>query len=280
MNVCVIGHGHFASIVAAVVASRGYHVVQHDEVPYLIRTNQIALDREPGYMDLARSMRAVGRLTVSDDILPVAGVYWIAYDVPIDDDGSPLISEVRRRVITLDARVPTCIPFLVSCQWPVCTLGLLEDYCPKRQFVYVMENVRAGKAVMDFQQQLSLVIGTRHPLTSQPVLELLRALAPEFLMMTPESAEFSKHALNAFIALQIAFVNELRDIAADVSVDMADVSRALLSDPRVSPSAPLRAGSPFGGGSLKRDLKVLQRLGKEYGLNTPILSAILRSNER
>lgn len=286
MNVCVIGYGHFASIVATVTAGRGHRVSQTDETPHLIRANQITLDKEPGYTALASEMFNAGNLVTA---LPSVDVYWIAYDVPLDADGAPVIAEIRRRIIALDNRVHKDIPFIVSCQWPVGTIAMLEKQCPARQFVYVMENVRAGHAISDFQFQPAIIAGRRSSLSAN-VLELLHSLgqrrsAPspfyEFIIeMQPESAELSKHALNAFIALQIAFVNELGDVASHVSASMHDVSFAMLSDPRVSQRAPLRAGSPFGGGSLKRDLVVLQRLVQEYGLSTPILSSILRSNER
>ncbi len=273
MNVCVIGYGHFASIVAVVLASRGHVVVQSDETPYLMRANQITPDAEPGYSDLAQRMRSAGSLVGGLPSSP--HVYWIAYDVPLNTNGAPDISEIERRIVTLDDQAAKGIPFLVSCQWPVGTTAKLEAQCHGRRFVYVLENVRAGKALADFDTQPSIIVGARQPLAAAPAVEtLLRSLCPELIVMSPESGELSKHALNAFIALQIAFVNEITDVAKKVDANPADVSRSLLSDPRVSPKAPLRAGAPFGGGSLHRDLLVLEGLS-----DGPILHAIRASND-
>ena len=55
-------------------------------------------------------------------------------------------------------------------------------------------------------------------------------------------------------------------------------TEALLSEPRVSPTAPLRADKPFGGGHLARDINVLNALSKTHGITIPVISAILESN--
>jgi UDPglucose 6-dehydrogenase len=256
--------------VAVCLAKCRHVVAQSDEEPHLLREGQRTPESEPGYINLAETMRFRGRLVPE---LSSVDVYWIAYDVPLDAQGAPDIAEVVRRILVLDRRVPKSIPFLVSCQWPVGTLAQIEAECPDRIFVYVLENVRAGKAIGDFQHQTALIVGLRQPLT--PVLDdLLHSVCEHLITMSPESAELSKHALNAFIALQIAFVNEIAEIAESVAASHVDVTKALLSDPRVSPLAPLHAGAPFGGGSLQRDLLVLESLSV-----APILNAIRESND-
>ncbi len=270
MNICVIGFGHFASVVAAVLAKRRHLVMQSDETPHLLRVNQLRVDQEPGYTDLAGTMRARGRLV---ETLPSVDLYWIAYDVPLDPQGAPEIREVARRILLLDRCASKTVPFVVSCQWPVGTLAKLEAECSGRTFIYVLENVRAGKAVADFDHQHALIVGARQPLLPA-VEDVLHSVCDDLLMMSPESAELSKHALNAFLALQIAFVNEIAEIARTVDAEPGDITKALLSDPRVSPLAPLHAGAPFGGGSLQRDLFVLERLS-----DAPIIHAIRASND-
>ncbi len=271
MNICVIGFGHFASVVAAVLAKRRHLVMQSDETPHLLRANQLAPSQEPAYTTLAVTMRARGRLVTE---LPSVDLYWIAYDVPLDDAGAPITDGIEARILRLNlATLPAKVPFVVSCQWPVGTTARLEALCPDRTFIYVLENVRAGKAVADFEHQHALIVGARAPL---PVAseDVLHSVCDDLLMMAPESAELSKHALNAFLALQIAFVNEIADIARTVDAEPGDITKALLSDPRVSPLAPLHAGAPFGGGSLQRDLFVLERLS-----DAPIIHAIRASND-
>ncbi len=92
--------------------------------------------------------------------------------------------------------------------------------------------------------------------------------------MSIESAEMAKHTTNAFMALQIAFANEIAAICQTVQASPDDVLAGLMTDARVSPLAPLKPGKPFGGGSLQRDLLVLEGL-----TDAPIIHAIRQSND-
>ena len=269
MNVCVIGTGHFASIVAAVLSSMKHVVTLSDEVPRLRRTNQIPPEDEPGYIDLTRKGLATKHLVPALDSVDI---YWIAYDVPLHANGSPDTMEVERRIIGLDSRAPKEIPFIVSCQWPVGTTRRLSEQCPWREFVYVMENVRVNRAVADFAAVPFPLVGAKSPLSSLAN----KFIDPRVLLMPMswESAEMAKHATNAFMALQVAFANEIADICGPLGADPQAVMNAVMSDARVSAKAPLRPGAPFGGGSLQRDLMVLETL-----TDAPVIHAIRKSND-
>jgi UDPglucose 6-dehydrogenase len=270
MRISVIGYGHFAGVVSHGLTQRGYHVTAFDFVPPLLRPDQKRSDEEPGW-SLTYDISAV-TVPAAD-----ADLFWIAYDVPLTDAGAPNVTEILARIRRLHPLVAPHVPFLVSCQWPVGTMRVLAHECPGREFVYVMENVRVGKAIEDF---------ARDPIPSLGLIALPKGVVWQFIKSLAtvkepwcsawETIEFAKHAMNAFLALQIAFANELARLAP-MGVDMADVTRVLRSDPRVSPKAPLLAGAPFGGGSLKRDLLVLDTL--KPSAFTPIIASILTSNE-
>ena len=269
MNVCVIGFGHFASIVAAGLAERHHTVAQSDEMPHLVRLGQVSPESEPEYTESLETMRARGCIVPALDSVDI---YWIAYDVPLDSHGAPDTTEVERRIVALDSRVSKDIPFIVSCQWPVGTTRKVSERCQGRELIYVMENVRAGKAVIDFSSNPFPVIGVNMPLSQVAAT----FLASRFQMMpiSWESAEMAKHATNGFMALQIAFANEIATVCRLTGADADDVMRAVQSDQRVSGKAPLRPGAPFGGGSLQRDLMVLEGL-----TDGPIIHAIRKSND-
>ncbi len=259
MNIGVIGLGHFAQVVAVCLASAGHLVSNDDEQPYLLRVDQPV---------------AIGEATGLD---AEAELYWVAYDVPLDAAGAPEMAEVEARIGRWHARLPMDRPFLVSCQWPVGTTARLEQACPGRVFVYVMENVRTASGIEDFTYQTMAVVGARRLLTA-PVMAFLQSLAPRLCLMSPESAELTKHTMNAFLALQIAFINEIARVGVAVGANADAVAEALLADPRVSSAAPLHPGGPFGGGSLRRDLLVLEGITVTHAVNAPILGAILGSN--
>lgn len=293
MKIGVIGLGHFAGVVAVCLADSGHGIGIYDFSPPLVRADQRQARDEQGWVDLEGKVRAHIQCSQSGEpplpMLSSCDLLWIAYDVPLFADGAPDPSEVNNRIKWLSDELPLHIPFLISCQWPVGSTRYMADRCPGRELIYVMENVRVGKAVADFYACPIPLMGVKrlpvhvadNPLHSRvwKLVDGLPALKCHPLIVSWESAEMAKHATNAFMALQIAFANEIARLCAGTAADPQDVMRGVMSDARVSPSAPLKPGGPFGGGSLKRDLLVLQQLIDQHGIHAPILRAILPSNE-
>src|SRR5712691_12999072 len=91
--------------------------------------------------------------------------------------------------------------------------------------------------------------------------------------MSIRSAEMTKHALNAYLATSISFVNELASLAETCGADVRDVVRALRHDRRIGPRAFLSPGPGFSGGTLARDVQALRMLGERAGRATPLLDA-------
>ena len=73
--------------------------------------------------------------------------------------------------------------------------------------------------------------------------------------MSVESAEMTKHAINAFLATSVTFINELARLCEVVGADAKEVERGLKSEGRIGPKAYLAAGAAFAGGTLARDVR-------------------------
>lgn len=281
MKVGVIGVGHLGQVTAVSVAER-HTVLQFDERPPLIREDQRPASSEPGWAEsVARVQNRLIRAT-DREILRQCGVLWVAYDTPLDSAGAPDCAVLLDRIARLAPIVTETIPVILSSQWPIGTTATLERAMPGARLIYVPENIRVGKALADFIHQPRIIVGTRNALDQDFAVNFLRATfspSQHLEFMTIESAEMSKHALNAFLALQIAFINEIARICNVDGAHVDDVSRALLTDSRISPQAYLKAGAPFGGGSLQRDVMTLNALSAAKRLHTPILDAILPSND-
>jgi UDPglucose 6-dehydrogenase len=82
-----------------------------------------------------------------------------------------------------------------------------------------------------------------------------------------------KHSLNTFLAMEIVFANEIADVCQEVGADVDQVSLGFRSDRRVG-DGPLTPGGPYRGGTLGRDVVVLNKHGAG-----PLLRAIKASND-
>jgi UDPglucose 6-dehydrogenase len=109
---------------------------------------------------------------------------------------------------------------------------------------------------------------------------LLAPLGAPLIWMRPESAEMVKHALNSFLALSVAYINEIAALSETVGADAQEVAAGLKSEPRIGPRAYLGPGGPFAGGTLARDVVSLTQLGEAKKIPLALIPAIKESNDR
>jgi len=286
MNICVLGLWHLGSVTSACLAELGHRVVglDFDERRIASLNQGTAPVFEPGLEELLRRALASGTLRFSADAadaVPGAQVLWVACDTPVDEDGEP----EPKSVIALVERV---LPYLgadtlllVSSQLPVGSVRRLQRQTAvggcDRRVAYLAENLRLGSAVNDFLRPPRLVVGAGE--AERGLLEaLLHPLGAPIEWMSVESAEMTKHALNAFLAASVTFANEVARICESVGADAQQVERGLKSDPRIGPRAYLAPGTAFAGGTLAREVAFLNQAAREQAIATPLLASILPSN--
>jgi len=175
---------------------------------------------------------------------------------------------------------------IVSSQLPVGTIRKLEGEFPRHTFVCIPENLRHGTAVENFLHPDRIVVGMRDDgseAAGEPFSRINLLLLPivhtteKFVWMSPESAEMTKHAINAFLATSICFINEIAAICKLVGADPAEVERGLKTEERIGPKAYLKPGGPYTGKTLARDVEYLCNLPKGEGF--PLMHSIRNSNE-
>lgn len=289
MKICVLGLWHLGSTTAACLAVAGFETVGLDSDEARVRGLSQGEPPlyEPGLADLVEQGLADGMLTFTTDAasaLKGASVLWIAFDTAVDDDDEGDVGAVLEKIVTTFPHLEDGTTVLVSSQLPVGTTALLEKTFALQatgrgvSFAYSPENLRLGKAIEAFSRPERIVVGVRETNTVEKLEPVLSKFSDKVQWTSIESAEMSKHALNAFLATSITFANEVAAISEHVGADAAEVEAALRSDPRVGPHAYVHAGPAFAGGTLARDVAYLTRLAAENHLNLPLLASVIASN--
>jgi UDPglucose 6-dehydrogenase len=281
MNVVVQGLWHLGSVTAACLAQAGHHVTGIDADAATIASLAAgkAPIAEPGLDELLRANAS--RLEFTTDVAAAApaDVAWIAYDTPVDADDRADVDFVIGEVGKLLPHLRVGAVVIVSSQLPVGSVARLEAMRTDLRFASSPENLRLGKAIAVFTDPDRVVVGMRDDRAKAVIAELLAPITAKIEWMSVESAEMTKHAINAFLALSVTFANELASVCERVGADAKQVERGLKTESRIGPKAYLGPGGAFAGGTLARDIAFLTALGGQHGLALPLISGVRPSNE-
>jgi len=287
----VIGLWHLGEIYSACLAELGHTVVGIGEDATTVeKLNQgIPPLPEPRLEEIILKNKKEGRLSYTTDYSAIkeCNVVWLTFDTPVDDNDEVDLSPIIQAVGAATPYLQNDVLFVVSSQLPVgASQEIIERIKAARpqfsfDYIYTPENLRLGEAVKCFLDPARVIAGASSPKAVETIKNIFSALPnpAEIISMSPASAEMGKHALNAFLAAEICFANDLADIAENVGADMLDVTRVLKSDPRIGPKAYLDAGVSFSGGTLNRDIKILTNLARKYHIQPSIIESLYLKNE-
>jgi len=240
---------------------------------------------EPCLKDLFDQALKKNNLSFSnslEDTIPKSDYVYIAFDTPVDKN-----DEIDLRIIydTVEKITPLLSKkalLVISSQIPVGTckkiIKKLRKEGKQNELCYTPENLRLGDAINSFMNPERIVFGLSSTSIKKDIEKLFSQIETEKLFMSLESAEMTKHTMNAYLATLISFSGEISDICEEFEANAIDVMNALKAEKRVSPHAPIMPGLGFGGGTLARDIQILRKIGSQRKIKTEVLNAVYSSN--
>jgi len=289
MRIAVAGLWHLGTVTAACLAAIGHEITAFDEDPSVISALQqgnLPVE-EPGLRELIETQVRSGQLRFTSNNGSVSGkdVVWIAFDTPVDENDIADVESVFQRAAVLLPIMSQTAIMLVSSQMPAGSVARLEQYYSDLsltnhiRFACAPENLRLGRAIETFMQPDRVVVGIRSTEDKRLLLPIWEPLSRPIEWMSIESAEMTKHAINAFLATSVAFINELSRICEQVGADAAEVERGLKSDLRIGKGAYLHPGAAFAGGTLARDVMFLRKIAVQNSIDPALFDGVKTSND-
>jgi GDP-mannose 6-dehydrogenase len=142
------------------------------------------------------------------------------------------------------------------------------------------EFLREGTAIHDFYHPPFTAVGCVSPRGGGVVARLYEGVEGSVELTSFEVAEMLKYACNSFHALKITFANEIGSLCKKMGIDSHAVMDLFARDKKLNISkAYLKPGFAFGGSCLPKDLRAITYKSKELDMDSPLLSAVLQSNE-
>jgi UDPglucose 6-dehydrogenase len=292
MRIAMIGTGYVGLVSGACFADFGHQVCCVDKDAGKIEgLNQGRMPIwEPGLDGLVRSNAERGRLTFTTDLpsgVADAEAVFIAVGTPArHGDGHADMSFVFAVVRELAQVIKPATVIVTKSTVPVGTGDEIERILEEEGVsgVSVASNpefLREGAGIADFKHPDRIVVGTSDPHAQEVLREIYR---PLFLNRAPilitgrRTAELTKYAANAFLAVKISFINEIADLCEAVDADVQDVARGIGLDNRIGPKF-LHAGPGYGGSCFPKDTLALLKTADAAGVDQRIVRTTVAVND-
>ncbi|MEH6525380.1 MAG: nucleotide sugar dehydrogenase [Sneathiella sp.] len=142
------------------------------------------------------------------------------------------------------------------------------------------EFLRESTAIEDFYEPPKTVIGGIDQQSKSVIAAMYAGIDDTVIETSIEAAEMVKYVDNTWHALKVSFANEIGKICQAAGVDSHEVMDIFAKDTKLNISSYyMKPGYAFGGSCLPKDVRGINHLASDYGLDTPILRNIIASNE-
>lgn len=288
IRIAVAGTGYVGLVTAAVLAHVGHDVVGVDVDEERVRTlNSGGCPIfEPGLPELLEESR--DNLTFTLDYREAcadADVVFIAVPTPERVDGSANLKYVFASVEQVAEAMGSSCVVVVKSTVPIGTgdrvqrhlATLLAGTGREVEVVANPEFLSQGTAVKDMLHASRVIIGVESERAREVMARVYADLPSPLLFMERRSAEMVKYASNNFLALKIAYINEIANLCDLLGADIDDVARGMGADPRIGDKF-LRAGIGYGGSCFPKDTKALHWLSSFHDREIKTVKAAIEVN--
>jgi len=240
MNIAVVGTGYVGLVSGTCFAESGNEVVcvdiDHDWVQRL-KSGKVPI-YEPGLEELVRRNLKEKRLSFTTDLAAAirqSMVSFIAVGTPMSATGAADLSGVLGAA---EAIARAAVGYHIIAIKSTVPVGTNDQVCEivgrsvthRIDVCSVPEFLKEGSAIEDFMRPDRVVIGS----TSEHATAILREVHAPFLrtdnpllVMHPRSAELTKYASNAMLAIRISFINQMANLCEAVGAEINDVRRGM-----------------------------------------------------
>src|SRR3954453_16980933 len=292
MRIAMIGTGYVGLVSGACFADFGHRVccIDKDEAKIDGLNAGLMPIWEPGLEALVKANVEHGRLTFSKDLaegVAEAEAVFIAVGTPARrGDRHADLTFVFEGVRELAKVIAPGTVVVTKSTVPVGTGDRIEEILREEGVTGVSvasnpEFLREGAAIADFKHPDRIVVGAEDAQAQEVLREIYR---PLFLNRAPilitgrRTAELTKYAANAFLAVKISFINEIADLCEAVDADVQDVARGIGLDNRIGPKF-LHAGPGYGGSCFPKDTVALLQTADTFGVDQRIVRTTVQVND-
>ena len=290
-KIAVIGTGYVGLVSGTTFATTGNKVICVDIDENKINTLKTGTPTiyEPGLEKYLKQSIKENRITFTTDLeyaVLNSSIIFLCLPTPPSEDGSADLQHVlkvaRNIAEIIQSKQITDSKIVVNKSTvPVGTgakvKAIFDEIIPSADISVVSnpEFLREGFAIEDAMKPERVVIGTSNEKAGEIMKDLyapfVRSGNPIFVLDI-KSAEVTKYAANAFLAVKISFMNDLSNYCEKVGADIEKIRIGIGSDTRIGKRF-LFPGIGYGGSCFPKDVKALIYSAHDVGADLQIVQA-------
>lgn len=288
ISIGVLGLWHLGCVYSASFAKQGYDVTCFDFDKKIVSNlkKKIPPIYEPNLDEIIKTQcdKNLHFTSSEEEAIKNKDYVFITYDVPVNQNDIIQLKVIRKTFAILPKYLSEKTTIVISSQIPVGTSRSLIDLLKTKgiqnpRVIYFPENLRLGKAFSFFLSPDRIILGSDKKMIMNDFKKDFSFFKCPVIEMSLESAEMVKHALNTYLATCISFSSEISDLSERIGANMLDIVKALKTDKRVSPFAPINPGLGFAGGTLGRDIQTLRMIARNKNYKTKLLDSVYSVNQ-
>jgi len=290
MKVTMIGTGYVGLVSGVCFAELGHDVTCVDIRPEIIEklNHGESPIYEPGLSELITKNIKAGSIKFSTnyDSVKNAKVVFLGVGTPSADNGEANLDYLQQAALSVAKEISDETIIVIKSTVPVGTSSKFRTYIgenTKKKF-YLVNNpefLKEGSAIDDFMRPDRVVIGYKEKYAAEVMEELYAPLVRQgnpIFLMSNLSAEMTKYAANAMLAVKISFINDIAKLCDASGADVEEVRKGISSDRRIGPHF-IYAGPGYGGSCFPKDVKALIHTGREFGIELELAKAAESVND-
>ncbi|MDR1235481.1 MAG: UDP-glucose/GDP-mannose dehydrogenase family protein, partial [Holosporaceae bacterium] len=199
-------------------------------------------------------------------------------------DGSADLSYIYQAIDDISPHIGENAVLVIKSTVPVGTTRNVKQFLSNKgrniDVAFNPEFLKEGAAVDDFMHPDRVILGIESK-KAKKILE--HAYRPLYVFNIPivftslETAELSKYASNAFLAMKVTFINEIANLCEVCEADVNEVALAMGLDKRIGDKF-LQAGPGYGGSCFPKDTSALKDFANKFGVDLPLVKETIKSN--
>ncbi|GAA4364688.1 nucleotide sugar dehydrogenase [Kangiella marina] len=281
MNIIVVGSGYVGLSNAVLLAQRNnVTIVDIDKSKVDLLQNKKSPIDEEGIKDylLTKSLNLQAKLS-REGIFSEADYIVIATPTDYDPDTNYFNTQSIESVIEQVLKENTRCSIIIKSTIPVGYTESLRKQYNTNRIIFSPEFLREGRALEDNLYPSRIILGCKSEAArayAQLVSDAALSSNTPVLFMGATEAEAVKLFSNTYLAMRVAYFNELDSFAYGNNLNAKEIIDGVVLDPRIG-SNYNNPSFGYGGYCFPKDTK--QMVANFKGIPNNLISAVVESNE-